>query len=119
MAWTCCAGCAEPATPFARVGPAAGRVDWRRALLGAALLLAVVGCAKPPPPPLSPQDELIARGRELFFNETFGGNGRTCGTCHPADNHFTIDPAYIARLPPGDPLFVAEFVPALKSGFDP
>ena len=83
---------------------------------GAALLLG--SCAKPPLPPASPQDELIARGRDLFFKETFGGNGRTCGTCHPAQNNFTIDPAYIATLPPNDPLFVAEFVPALRTGFE-
>ncbi len=92
----------------------------RRSLLlaTASLLLVLAGCAKPPPAPLPPQEELIARGRELFFNETFGGNGRTCGTCHPADNNFTIDPAFIAKLPPNDPLFVAEFNPALKTGFE-
>ncbi len=57
---------------------------------------------------------LIAKGEDLFFNETFAGNGRTCGTCHPADNNLTIDPAFIAKLPPRDPLFVAEFIPALN-----
>ena len=82
-----------------------------------AIVAALVGCAKPPLPG-SPQDELIARGRDLFFNQTFGGNGRTCGTCHPASNNLTIDPAFIAKLPPTDPLFVAEFVPALKTGFE-
>ncbi len=56
---------------------------------------------------------LIARGEAIFFNETFGGNGRTCGTCHPAENNFTLDPAFIATLPPDDPLFVAEHAPAL------
>jgi hypothetical protein len=66
----------------------------------------------------SPQDKRIARGRELFFNETFGGNGRTCGTCHRAENNFTIDPAFIATLPNNDPLFVAEFIPALKENFE-
>lgn len=96
-------------------------MTYRRSLLvlvHAVALLLVSSCAKPPLPPASPQDELIARGRDLFFKETFGGNGRTCGTCHPAENNFTIDPAYIARLPPNDPLFVAEFVPALRSGFE-
>jgi hypothetical protein len=83
-----------------------------------AVLTLVASCAKPPLPPASPQDELIARGRDLFFKETFGGNGRTCGTCHPASNNFTIDPAFIAKLPPNDPLFVAEFVPALRTGFE-
>jgi cytochrome c peroxidase len=58
---------------------------------------------------------LIARGEKLFFEETFHGNGRTCGTCHPADNNFTIDPAYIATLSKRDPLFVAEFKKELNS----
>ncbi len=58
---------------------------------------------------------LIRRGERLFFQETFGGNGRTCGTCHPAENNLTIDPAFIATLPANDPLFVAEFNPALKA----
>jgi cytochrome c peroxidase len=50
----------------------------------------------------------IEEGRRLFTEETFGGNGRTCATCHPATNNFTIDPAFIATLPDDDPLFVAE-----------
>jgi len=61
-------------------------------------------------------EDLVAEGERLFFNETFDGNGRTCGTCHPAENNFTIDPAFIARLAkqrPRDPLFVAELDPAL------
>lgn len=58
-------------------------------------------------------DKLISKGATLFFEGTFSGNGRTCGTCHPASNNFTIDPAFIARLPANDPLFVAEFNPAL------
>ena len=77
-----------------------------------------VGCQHAPPAPTDPKTELIAKGRQLFFNETFNGNGRTCGTCHPATNNFTIDPAFIARLPKTDPLFVAEFNPALKSNFE-
>lgn len=52
---------------------------------------------------------LVAQGEDLFFNETFNGNGRTCGTCHRAENNFTIDPTFIATLPENDPLFVAEF----------
>jgi cytochrome c peroxidase len=59
-------------------------------------------------------DRLISRGAELFFEETFEGNGRTCGTCHPASNNFMIDKDFIATLPANDPLFVAEFNPALK-----
>ncbi|MBL8861167.1 MAG: hypothetical protein JNK02_04065 [Planctomycetes bacterium] len=61
-----------------------------------------------------PLPDLIEAGEALFFHETFYGNGRTCGTCHPAENNFTIEPAFIATLPPDDPLFVAEFVPELN-----
>lgn len=53
---------------------------------------------------------LVEQGRRIFFTETFGGNGRTCGSCHPAENNYTIDPAYIARLPPSDPLLAADFL---------
>ncbi len=63
-------------------------------------------------------DPLIEDGADLFFNETFAGNGRTCGTCHPAENNLTIEPEFIATLPNNDPLFVAEFVPALMSNFE-
>ena len=59
------------------------------------------------------KNQLIERGRELFTNETFDGNGRTCATCHPATNNFTLDPAFIAKLPKTDPLFVAETNPDL------
>lgn len=59
-------------------------------------------------PPSYPDAALINEGRRLFFEETFEGNGRTCGTCHPEDNNHTLDPAYIAALPADDPLFIAE-----------
>jgi hypothetical protein len=57
---------------------------------------------------------MAAVGSDLFFNETFDGNGRTCGTCHPSANNFTLDAAFIATLPASDPLFVAEQVPELS-----
>lgn len=83
--------------------------------LGLLFLSAITlpGCETMPPP--DPQAELIAKGRELFLNETFEGNGRTCGSCHPPENNFTIDPAFIATLPDKDPLFVAEFNPDLAT----
>jgi cytochrome c peroxidase len=59
------------------------------------------------------KQQLIERGRELFTKETFDSNGRTCATCHPATNNFTLDPAFIAKLPKSDPLFVAETNPDL------
>lgn len=55
----------------------------------------------------------VCIGADLFFREQFAGNGRSCATCHPADNNLTIDVPFIAKLPPDDPLFVAEFDPAL------
>jgi cytochrome c peroxidase len=51
----------------------------------------------------------ICVGADLFLRETFNGNGRSCATCHRTDRNFAIDPAFIARLPANDPLFVAEF----------
>ena len=71
--------------------------------------LTIAACISPPDKPPDPQAALIAKGRDLFFNETFAGNGRTCGTCHREERNFTIDPAFIATLPKDDPLFVAEF----------
>jgi hypothetical protein len=63
--------------------------------------------------PVETTDQLVGRGAQLFFNESFAGNGRTCGTCHRAENNLTIDPAFIATLPQTDALFVPENVPAL------
>ncbi len=59
--------------------------------------------------------EAVARGEDLFFNEQFDGNGRTCGTCHPAENNLTLDRNFIGTWPDDDPLFVAEFNPQLQS----
>ena len=59
--------------------------------------------------------QLIERGRQIFNHETFAGNGRTCATCHPASNNFTIDPQYVAKLRRDDPLFVAETNPDLAA----
>ena len=87
------------------------------AVFGVALVV-LAGCLTKPQPQPDPQTALITRGKALFFNETFGGNGRTCGTCHREENNFTIDPAFIATLPNDDPLFVAEFNPALKKNFE-
>jgi cytochrome c peroxidase len=62
--------------------------------------------------------KLIAQGRQVFLNEQFNGNGRRCGTCHVESNNFTIDPEFISKLPPSDPLFVAETNPALAIDFE-
>lgn len=89
------------------------------ALAAATVLgMSLAGCRTVPPRPPDPRTARIEKGRQIFFNETFNGNGRTCGTCHRAENNFTIDPTFIATLPPNDPLFVAEFTPALKENFE-
>ena len=63
-------------------------------------------------------DNLITRGRNGFFNNTFNGNGRTCGTCHREDESLTINAQFISALPMNDPLFVAETQPALATNFE-
>ncbi len=85
-----------------------------RVLVVLVVLAALAACETP----ASPQERLIDRGREIFFDETFDGNGRTCATCHRAARSFGIDPAFIAKLPNHDPLFVAEFIPALRENFE-
>lgn len=62
--------------------------------------------------------ELAALGEEIFFTETFGGNGRTCATCHRREDNFGLSPAFIATLPDDDPLFVAERERALRENFE-
>ncbi len=68
--------------------------------------------------PASTEAELVAKGEDIFFNETFGGNGRTCSTCHRPEDNWRITPAFIATLPEDDPLFVHEFMPALGEDFE-
>lgn len=82
-------------------------------------LLVVLGCKKDETIPIpEPQDAQIALGRDLFFNETFNGNGRVCASCHPDVSSTTINPIFIATLDSLDPLFVAEFNNDLSSNFE-
>ena len=83
---------------------------------GSFAVLLLLAC--PPVEPPDPGDDLVKRGEVLFFEGTFDGNGRTCGTCHPRENNFTLDPEFIATLPNDDPLFVAETNPDLAKGFE-
>ncbi len=86
------------------------------ATLAAAMTLAA--CRTSAPLPSDPERARIAAGEQVFFNETFSGNGRTCGTCHRMVDNFGISPAFIATLPDDDPLFVAEFDPNLAENFE-
>ncbi len=70
------------------------------------------------PPPQPPTPDPVVEGERLFFEETFNGNGRTCGTCHRTEDNFGLTPAFIATLPPDDPLFVAESNPDLDENFE-
>ena len=51
---------------------------------------------------------LVNFGRAIFFNETFSGNGRTCGTCHVEADNMALTLSTIAELPASDPLFIVE-----------
>jgi hypothetical protein len=49
-------------------------------------------------------EDLIRHGSRLFRRETFGGNGRTCQSCHTSSTG-TINPLQISLLPVDDPIF--------------
>ena len=73
------------------------------ALLAASIAIgvaAIVACHSIVPSPPDPQQKLVARGERIFFEETFEGNGRTCGTCHRAEDNFGLTPAFIATRCP-------------------
>lgn len=91
-------------SPSSLRGPLAGT---------AALVLTLTACPNPPP-----VVDPIRRGERLFFEETFDGNGRTCATCHRAEDNFGLTPAFISTLPDDDPLFVAEQNPDLATNFE-
>ena len=58
----------------------------------------------------------ICAGGDIFLRETFGGNGRTCGSCHPMANNTTVDVPFLTALHasnPNDPLFIFERDPNL------
>jgi hypothetical protein len=60
----------------------------------------------------------ISEGQRLFDHETFGGNGRTCRTCHSSDNG-TINPEEVAKrlaADPSDPLFLHDGLDNFVSG---
>ncbi|HKQ72252.1 MAG TPA: hypothetical protein VJ810_00895 [Blastocatellia bacterium] len=101
---------AQPSQPAGKKGIFARLADWLNPTANAQI--------GPIPNPSTALQQLITQGRNSFLNDTFNGNGRTCATCHREENNFTIDPEFIATLPPNDPLFVAEFNPALSQNFE-
>src|SRR5215475_671087 len=71
-------------------------------------------CAQDPRVVTGLANAQVCAGADMFFRETFGGNGRTCASCHPVEHNFTIDAGFIATLDEDDdPLFVFERDPDL------
>ena len=52
-------------------------------------------------------DPELAIGADLFFSETFNGNGRTCATCHEVADNYTL-PADLTGVLESDPLMVGD-----------
>src|SRR6266700_3321126 len=75
----------------------------------------LAACAQDPRVVTGLVSQQICAGADIFFRETFNGNGRTCGTCHPMSNNTTLDATFIQSLPPTDPLFVFERDPNLAN----
>src|SRR4051812_37385195 len=60
----------------------------------------------------------ICAGGNIFARETFGGNGRTCTSCHPIGHNTTLDGPFVNALfaqNPQDPLFVFKNKPELAA----
>jgi len=102
---------AAPTPPAANASAPADRAAALAATAGTdaslfdADLSALVGTIRPT---LSFAD--LIRGRRLFERETFGGNGRTCLTCHSRETG-TVSPQdaqHRFALNPADPLFLAD-----------
>ncbi len=82
---------------------------------GAAVLIAAVAGApflrgEPTARSFDPDSPSVdaSFGERVFFRETFGGNGRTCGTCHRPESEFTLTPEAVRAIhdrDPNDPLF--------------
>lgn len=67
------------------------------------LTVLVLGLAGPAGLAQSPTAS-VANGHQIFEKATFGGNGRTCVTCHTEETG-TLSPAQVAGLGPDSPLF--------------
>ena len=87
------------------------------ALVFMIVAISISACKMPPEPNPEPPT-LVELGEQIFLNERFSGNGRTCGTCHRPTDNFGLTPAFIATLDADDPLFVAESNPDLVANFE-
>ena len=68
--------------------------------------------------PIAVAAAAVDKGKQLFDHETFGGNGRTCRTCHSGnDGTISVD-EFGERLlkDPSDPLFVHDGLDDFGSG---
>ena len=92
-----------------------GRIRAVTAMTIASSMLWVSACSTSTP---SNPPTLVELGERIFLNETFSGNGRTCGSCHRPTDNFGLTPAFVASLPVDDSLFVAESNPDLSSNFE-
>lgn len=75
-------------------------------------------CARDPRVVAGLMSVRICAGGDIFARETFGGNGRTCTSCHPIEHNTTIDGPFVSALfaqNPNDPLFVFKNNPALAA----
>src|SRR5262245_28917557 len=82
----------------------------KQTLLGPACLIAALGLLSAGAVRLDAQVSSIGErqdGKRLFERETFGGNGRTCLTCHSRDTGTVSPEDALARFQanPNDPLF--------------
>jgi mono/diheme cytochrome c family protein len=102
------------------LGACSANQEWEPAFeqtsanLSAAVRLAA--CAEDPRVVAGLVTQAICAGADIFFRETFEGNGRTCGSCHAVDNNMTVDAKFINELHrtnPSDPLFIFERDPNL------
>jgi cytochrome c peroxidase len=68
--------------------------------------------------PLEASAAVVSEGQRLFDHETFGGNGRTCRTCHSgSDGTITLEEVEERLLEdPADPLFLHDGLDDFFSG---
>jgi len=78
----------------------------------------LTACAQDPRVVAGLMSARICAGGDIFARETFGGNGRTCTSCHPIGHNTTLDGPFVNQLfaqNPNDPLFVFKNKPELAA----